>query len=244
VIHMSSKETTSTNTKNGDEEYKCSGSKTNPDIREVLVNHGAKYLTTKDLLTILISPGCNKDKAEEIAVNLLQTFDWNLTDLSNATIHELTQVKGIGIAKACHIQAVFEAGVRAVTFHNESFIITSTDDVVNKILPHMKHQKQEYFCVVLLDTKNRFIRYDVVSMGSLDSTLIHPREVFRPAVKHAAHSIILAHNHPSGDPTPSDEDIFMTKKLCMCGTIMDIKILDHAIIGNPDYVSMKLRNLM
>jgi len=241
---MYDKETTSTNSKNGDEEYKCTGSKTNPDVREVLVKHGAKYLTTKDLLTILISPGCNKDKAEKIALNLLQTFDWNLTDLSNATIHELTQVNGIGFAKACHIQAVFEAGVRAVSFHKEPFFITSTDDVVNRVLPHMKHEKQEHFCVVLLDAKNRFIRYDVVSMGSLESTIIHPREVFRPAVKHAAYSIILAHNHPSGDPEPTDEDIHMTKKLCICGTIMDITVLDHAIIGNPDYISMKLRNFM
>ena len=153
-------------------------------------------------------------------------------------------MKGIGYAKACKIQATFELGIRAVTFHKERFIITSTDDVVNRILPHMKHQKQEYFCVVLLDPKNRFIRYDVVSMGSVDSALVHPREVFRPAVRHAAYSIILVHNHPSGDPTPSDEDVFMTKKILLCGRIMDIDVLDHVIIGNPDYVSMKLRKFI
>jgi DNA repair protein RadC len=231
---MSNKETTSTNTKNGDEEYKCTGSKTNnPDPQKAQVSREPKNLTTKELLTILISTGCGKSKAEEIALNLLQTFDWNLTDLFTATIHELTQVKGIGVTKACKIQATFELGIRATTFHKKRFIITSTDDVVNRILPHMKHEKQEYFCVVLLDPKNRFIRYDVVSMGSVDSALVHPREVFRPAVRHAASSIILAHNHPSGDPTPSDEDVFMTKKICLCGRIMDIDVLDHVIIGNP-----------
>jgi DNA repair protein RadC len=213
--------------------------------RERLAELGAKNLTLQELMAVIIRTGNSKGQnAIQVAAALLKLFENDLNDLFCASIEELKEVDGIGFAKACQIKAVFELGIRIGAFYKESLFITSTDDVVNRILPHMRYLKQEHFIVVLLDSKNRFIRSDVVSMGSLDSALLHPREVFRPAVRHAASSMILAHNHPSGDPTPSDEDMFMTKKICMCGAIMDIEVLDHVIIGNPDYVSMKLRNLM
>ena len=213
--------------------------------RERLAELGAENLTLQELMAVIIRTGSSKGQiAIQVAAALLNLFENDLTDLFCASIEELEQVDGIGFAKACQIKAVLELGMRIGAFYKERLFITSTDDVVNRVLPHMRYLKREHFIVILLDSKNQFIRSNVVSIGSLDTALVHPREVFRPAVRHAAHSIILAHNHPSGDPEPTDEDIHITKTLCMCGAIMDIPILDHVIIGNPDYISMKLRNLM
>lgn len=201
-------------------------------------------LYDKDLLAILVSPEC-KVKAYETAVNLLKTFDGNLIELFTVTIHELTQVKGITIADARKIKTVFELANRIESYFKEYRPkIETKEDVVKLLAPHMRYLKQKEYRVILLDDKQRLIRHCRVSLGSVDSALTHPREVFRPAVAAGATSIILVHNHPSGDPTPSKDEINETKKLLICSAIVDIKIVDHVIIGFSEHVSMKERKLM
>jgi DNA repair protein RadC len=126
----------------------------------------------------------------------------------------------------------------------DMLVIESTDDVVPLVLLHMVFLKQEQFRVIFLDSKNRFIRTCIISIGSLDKALVEPRDVFRPAFTHAAASIILVHNHPSGDPTSSEQDILLTQQLCSCGKILGIEVIDHVIIGISGYSSFKKRNLI
>ena len=208
--------------------------------KERLAKYGADSLSIQELLAILLFPGYNKDKAIKIVVNLLKTFDENLINLFTATIHQLTRVKGIGFVKACQVKAVFELMKRVESYCEEEHpVISSTDGVVKLLAPHMRYLKQEEFRVVLLNSNKRLIRHEKVSLGSLDAALVHPREVFRPALTAGATSLILVHNHPSGDPTPSEQDIFLTKQLCMGGKIVNIEVTDHIIIGFSDHVSLK-----
>ena len=208
--------------------------------RDRLAKYGAKHLSVYELLNVLISPGCSRRRAVEIATDLLETFDGNLVDLFTATIHQLTQVEGIGFVKACKIKAAFELIKRIDSYCKEMHPeITSAKDVVKLVASHMKYLKQEEFRVLLLDGKNRLIRHCRISLGSLDTALVHPRDVFRPAIAEGAISIILVHNHPSGDPTPSKQDLLLTRELYMCGIVVDIEVLDHVIIGISDHISLR-----
>lgn len=214
-------------------------------IRKRLVRQGASRLSNQELLVILLSPEDNPHTVPEITGTLLDAFDGNLRELFSATIHQLTQVEGIGFSNACKIKAAFELMKRISSFCEENYpAISSTDDIIPLVAPYMMHLKQEQFRVILLDSRNRVIHNCVISMGSLDSTVVKPREVFRPAVAHAAATIILVHNHPSGDPEPSKHDVLLTQKICMCGKVLDIEVLDHIIIGYSGFVSLKKRNLM
>ena len=213
-------------------------------LRKCLDRHGEDTLSNQELLAVLISPGSKDYPVSETAAILLKTFDENLKELFSATIHQLTKVKGIGFSKACRIKAAFELGKRAASYCEDTLVIESTDDVVPLVLPHMIFLKQEQFRVILLDSKNRLIRNCIISLGSLDQTIVHPREVFRPAIAHAAASIILVHNHPSGDIAPSEDDILLTRQLCLCGKVLGIEVIDHVIIGVSGYTSFKKRNLM
>ncbi|KYK30238.1 MAG: hypothetical protein AYK19_04670 [Theionarchaea archaeon DG-70-1] len=207
---------------------------------ERLAKYGAEHLSIYELLILLISPGCNRRKAAEIAAGLLETFDANLVDVFTATIHQLTQVEGIGFVKACKIKAAFELMKRINSYCKEMHpVIASAKDVVKLVAAHMKYLKQEEFRVLLLDGKNRLIRHQRISLGSLDTALVHPRDVFRPAIAEGATSIILVHNHPSGDPTPSKQDLLLTRELYMCGEVVDIEVLDHVIIGFSNHVSLR-----
>jgi len=151
--------------------------------------------------------GLFRHKATEIAADLPRTFDRNPVAVFCASIHQLTQVEGIGFVKACKIKAAFEL-------------------------------------VFLLDSKNRLIRHQRISLGSLNTALVHPRDVFRPAIAEGAASIILVHNHPSGDPTPSKQDHLLTREPYMCGKVLGIEVVDYVIIGFSDHVSLKDRKLM
>ena len=210
-----------------------------------LAKYGADSLSIQELLAVLLFPRYKKNKAIEIAVNLLKTFNGNLINLFAATIHQLTQVKGIGFVKACQIKAVFELGNRIESYCEEMHPrIISKDDAVKLLAPHMRYLKQEEFRVLLLNSNKRLIRHERISLGLLDAALVHPREVFRPAVAAGAASLILVHNHPSGDPKPSEQDIALTKQLYMAGKIISIEVTDHIIIGLQDHVSLKDKELM
>ena len=247
MIAMCDKETTSTDSETGDEVNKV----TDPvetcreDGRTSLYHYGAEDLKPQELLEVLISLGCKEGTAAEVAKNLWEAFDGHLLDILTASIEQLTQVKGIGFVKVCQIKAAFELMNRIESYFKEEHpVIASTDDVVHLLAPHMRFLKQEEFRVILLDSKKRLIRHCQVSLGSLDATIVHPREIFRPAVAAGAKYIVLVHNHPSGDPEPSKQDILLTQKLFMSGKILDIEVLDHIIIGFPDYLSMKDKGLM
>jgi len=247
VITMGKKETTSTNTETGDEVNKGSDlvEICKKDGRTALCHHGAEDLKPQELLEVLISVGCKRGTAAEVTKNLWEAFDGHLLDVFTASIHQLTQIEGIGFVKACQVKAAFELMKRIESYCKEEHPqITSADDAVHLLAPHMRHLKQEEFRVILLDSRKRLIRHCQVSLGSLDQTIVHPREVFRPAVAAGAKYIFLVHNHPSGDPKPSEYDTLITQKLCMSGKILDIKVLDHIIIGFPDHVSLRDEGLM
>jgi DNA repair protein RadC len=173
------------------------------------------------------------------AQRLLKQFN-DLRGISQATIEQLSQVKGIGPAKACQIKAAFELANRVNALQREQvkYAAKNPADVVGFVRERLKDKPKEYFLAVLLDTRGQIIRTSEVSVGTLDASLVHPREVFREAVAANAQSVILVHNHPSGDPAPSPEDLAMNKRLKEAGEVVGISVLDHIIIGNPEYVSL------
>ena len=236
-------ETTSTNSEIGDEVNKGSDLSEIEKIDRREPSAKVENLTNQELLAVLI--GYNKEEASDIAANVLNTFDSNLIHVFCASIEQLMQIEGIEFSKAYQIKATFELMKRIASYCKEEHPqIASTDDVLKLLGPHMMFLKQEEFRVILLDSKKRLIRHCQVSLGSLDQTIVHPREVFRPAVAAGAAYIFVVHNHPSGDPTPSEYDTLLTEKLCMSGKVLGIDVLDHVIIGIRDHVSFKDKGLM
>lgn len=170
----------------------------------------------------------------------------SLASLMNVTECELIEIKGIGKAKACQIIAALKLAQQLNTpMYDTPYIVRSPKDVFTLLQAEMKYLQQEHFIIVLLNTKNHVIEQPkTISIGTLNAAIVHPREVFRTAVKHSAASLICAHNHPSGDTTPSQEDIEITKRLIAAGQIIGIEVLDHVIVGDGRYVSLKEDGLM
>ncbi len=213
--------------------------------RERLLRYGADKLSGEELLAVLISRGTAGVPVRDIAHELLVRFG-SVSAIGEATVEELNQIPGIGMAKACQIKAAFELARR----YQESMapaageVLTSPEAIVRLIRPKLLERKKECFFTVLLDTRNRHIRTEQVSVGSLDTTLAHPREVFDPAVHDHAPAIVVVHNHPSGDPTPSEEDIRLTRRLAEAGRVLGIKLLDHIIVVEKDYYSFRAHGLL
>ena len=208
--------------------------------REKLIKKGAAALTDSELLAILIGSGTPEKSALDIARDL--TADNGV--LNNiAIVHdvkELAKTKGLGRAKASIIIAALELGRRIASAEpllRDS--ITSPEDGVALLMPRLRYEAKEHFLVVLLNSKNKVLEIKQISEGSLNSSVVHPREVFAPAVLHHAAAILTAHNHPSGDPTPSKEDKDLTNTLVQAGKYMGIPVLDHIIIGDARYFSFK-----
>lgn len=207
--------------------------------RERLISYGPENLTDAELLAIILRTGdaYTRTTALDHARLLLSMFK-DFRRLGETTYSELCRVKGIGPAKAAQIMACMEIARRFASQKiREGEQFTSSKDVFNHFHETLRSKRKELFIALLLNGKNRKIREVVVSEGSLNSSIVHPREVFNPAVKESAASIILVHNHPSGDPTPSREDMEITKRLREVGEMLGIKILDHLIIGNGRYTS-------
>jgi DNA repair protein RadC len=174
-----------------------------------------------------------------LASELVSSFG-SLTKLSEATIEELCQIKGIGQAKAIQLKACFTLANRlSQQKHSIKYRIDNPIHAYNLIKDELEKEKRELFAIIMLDVKGCVINHEIVSIGTLTNALIHPREVFYPAIRHKAMSIILAHNHPSGDPTPSNEDHQITKKLIEVGKLIGIHVNDHIIIGDGSYISMR-----
>lgn len=200
--------------------------------RERLVKDGAQVLSDAQLLAILLRTGSSRVNAVQLAIDILEQFN-SLPNLVNLSIHELCSIRGIGTAKAAQLKAAVELGRRSLAppLVNGAKL-GSSQDVFKHFSPLLKHAKKEVFKSILLDQKNKIIRDVTISEGSLTATVVHPREVFNPAVRDSAASVIFLHNHPTGDPTPSLEDKEITQRLVAAGELMGIKVLDHVIIGD------------
>lgn len=211
--------------------------------RERLMQLGGAGLSSAELLAILLRTGSNGQSVIGLAEQLLSRFG-GLRSLMEADIQELIQIPGMGPAKAIQLQAAFEVGRRIARLSRQpATTIRSPQDIANLLMDRLRFEKKEHFLVIHLDTKNQVIAEEVASIGSLDSSIVHPREIFKSALKKSSASIICVHNHPSGDPTPSREDILVTKRLSEVGQIMGIEVLDHVIIGEQRFVSMKEKGL-
>lgn len=206
--------------------------------RERLLKFGAHNLSDSQLLAIIIRTGGGGRSALDLAMEMLKTFG-NLNKIEHASLREFACFKGMGKAKVAQIKAALELGRRLLEEHHEKGPVFSTGhDVYAYYYRHFKSLKKEVFRCAMLDAKNRFFKDCRISEGTLTNSLIHPREAFRDAIKEAAASVIFIHNHPSGDTSPSREDILMTERLVKAGEIIGIKVLDHVIIGDDRYTSM------
>ena len=193
---------------------------------------------------IIIRDGTTNYTAIDIAQELLTKYG-DFRKLSSASIGELCKTEGIGPARAAQIKASLAIAKRfSATSIKPGQQFKCSNDIYNHFHEQLRGKKQETFLVVLLDNKNRVIKEVIISAGSLTSSIVHPREVFNPAIKESAASVIFVHNHPSGDPEPSKEDIQITNRLVEAGNIVGIKILDHIIIGNECFVSLKDRGII
>ncbi|WP_440602519.1 RadC family protein [Bacillus sp. GB_SG_008] len=207
--------------------------------RERLLLEGASSLSNTELLAILLRTGSKEESVLTLANRILHHFD-GLRMLKDATIEEMTSIHGVGMAKASQLITAFELGRRMVRLEYQNrYSIRNPEDCARYMMEEMRFLQQEHFVCLYLNTKNQVMHRQTVFIGSLNASIVHPREVFKEAFRRAAASIICLHNHPSGDPAPSREDIEVTKRLVECGKIIGIEILDHIIIGDHKFVSLK-----
>ncbi len=212
--------------------------------RERLAQYGANALSNAELLAILLRTGTPEMTAVQLAQHLLNSMG-SLRAIATARPAELAQVKGIGLAKSAQLLAAVELGRRiALEEMGDQPLISRPEDVYTYLCHRLRDEKQEHVVVLLLNTKNRLIGDVTVTKGTLDSSLLHPREVYREAIRHSASSVILAHNHPSGDPTPSGEDVQITRRIYQAGQIVGIELLDHVVIGDGRWVSLKQQGVV
>lgn len=211
--------------------------------RERLLRYGAAALSNSELLAIILRVGGAGQNAIRLSETVLARFE-GLAGLARAGVGDLTQVKGIGEAKVAQIKSALELGRRLlISAPDERLQIRSPADVANLLMLEMGLLEQEHLRVILLDTRNRVLAVTTVYKGSLNSSMIRVGELFREAIRRNSAAVIIAHNHPSGDPTPSPEDVAVTKQVVQAGKLLDIDVLDHLVIGQGRFVSLKERGL-
>ena len=216
--------------------------------REKLVKYGSESLSASELIAIMLRTGTvnngNSHSALDIA-KLVLSRHGSLSELLDISVQELSQIRGIGTAKAAQLVAAVELGKRAVSEKNgNNTSFKCSEDVANYYIPLLKDLKKEQFRIVLLNIKNKIIKEVLVSQGSLTSSIVHPREVLKIAIKSSAASVIFLHNHPSGDPEPSIDDIEITNRLCKSCAIIGIQVLDHLIVAESGYFSFRQKNMI
>lgn len=213
--------------------------------REKLLKEGKEKLSTIEILAIIIGSGTGERSALDLAAEIIALDRYGIRFLAECKPEELKRIKGIGSAKACEILAAVELGRRIAAAPSEKQIsIESSADIADIFMERMRYYKKEHFINLMIDVKGRIIEETEVSIGDLCSSTTHPREVFVDAVRRSAGSVVFIHNHPSGDPTPSEADITTTKRLVSAGEILGIPVLDHIIIGDGCYLSMRAGGMM
>ena len=212
--------------------------------REGLLQYGPEYLSNRELLAILLETGTRNQSVFALADQLIAHFG-SLRALACATYEEMAEIKGIGPAKAARVIAAFELTKR---LSNSSLevreVIRSPQDAADIVMDEMSLLDREHFVILMLNTKHAVIAKKVVSIGHLNASLVHPRELFKDVIKKSSAAVILVHNHPSGDPTPSEDDIRVTQRLCEAGRLLGISVLDHIVIGDKSYVSFREQGLI
>ncbi len=207
--------------------------------RERLIKGGPEILSNQELLAIILRTGTKQESVLELSHRIIQHFE-GLRLLKDASVEELTSLNGVGPAKAVQLIAAIELGRRVSRLQQEErYTVRSPEDGANYVMEDMRFLSQEHFVCLYLNTKNQVLHRQTVFVGSLNASIVHPREVFREAFRRSAASLICFHNHPSGDPTPSREDIEVTKRLTECGKMIGIDVLDHIIIGDQKFISLK-----
>ncbi len=211
--------------------------------RERLEQQGSQALSNPELLAILLGTGVQGQSAIQLAQELLSEYG-GLAGLHRADYQDLVKTRGIGPAKAAQLGAAIELGRRlAVSVPDDRPAIQSPEQAAELVMYEMGALKQEHLRVLLLDTRNQLIRITEVYQGSLNTSLIRVGEIFRDAVRENAASVIVAHNHPSGDPSPSPEDVAVTRAMIDAGRLLDIEVLDHLVIGTGRFISLKSKGL-
>lgn len=207
--------------------------------RERLIHRGAESLSAQEILAVILGRGVKGESVMVTAQKLLSKFG-SLRGIADSSVEELSRVNGIGPAKAAQLKAAFDLSRRLADGPRQDRApVKSPEDVVAVLAGTLKGKKKEHFLVLLLDTRNRLIRVSPVSVGTLDSSIVHPREVFKEAISASAASVIFVHNHPSGDPEPSPDDIELTRRLVEAGRLLGILVLDHVIVGDGAFLSLK-----
>ncbi len=214
--------------------------------REKLIGRGAAALSDTELLAILLRTGTSSVSVLHLAEEVLAKYrDKGLVAIMNMSPQEIATVHGVGLAKAATIVAAVELGRRLSTrAAQKTEKIEGPEDAARYMMPMLRYEQKEHFLVMLLDVRNRVIATSTISVGGLTSSIAHPREVFREAIRHSAAALILVHNHPSGDPSPSREDIQLTRQMMKAGEVMGIPVLDHIILANDDFLSIKEANCL
>ncbi|MDA3836446.1 MAG: DNA repair protein RadC [Nanoarchaeota archaeon] len=203
--------------------------------RERFCSHGPDSLSEAELLAIILRTGTKGENVVNLANRIISEI--GLTNLFDCSIEELIKIRGIGRDKAIQILTVFELSKRHSYSKSIPTRVVNAKSVFNVFKDKLKNKSKEYFYIVLTDTKNKIIKTEEISVGILDASIVHPREIFKSAIRASAARIILVHNHPSGDPTPSEEDLSVTRKLIDVGELVGIEVLDHVIIGEDKYWS-------
>lgn len=208
--------------------------------REKLIRYGVKKLSNSELLAIILGKGKKGENVLKLAQKVLKNFPNN--KLSDTNIDQLVKISGIGSTKACQLVACFELGRRLLK-KKENISVISPKQIWEELRDIRSHKK-EHFIAFYLDTRNDLIHKEIISIGTLNSSLVHPRELFEPAIKYLSAQLIIAHNHPSGDSSPSDDDLVLTKRLVEAGKILGIEVLDHVIVTSDSFFSFKEKNLI
>lgn len=212
--------------------------------RERLIKYGPEALSNSELLAIILRTGTKSETAIQMANRIINNPE-GLNFLSVCTVQELIKIKGIGLAKVAQIKAVVELGKRIRGYKgNDSYKINSPSDLADLVMEDMRHLKKEHLRVAFLNTKNIVIELKDLSIGSLSASVVHPREIYSEAIRKSSAAIIICHNHPSGDPTPSQEDLNITKRLFEVGKLVGIELLDHLVIGDGCYISLKEKGIL
>ena len=207
--------------------------------REKMLLSGAKNLSNAELLAILLRTGTKKRNAIELANDIINKDSQGIRYLQDMSIEELCKIEGIGLSKATQIKAALELGLRISSYRPNKYKVKNPWDIYKYYMEGLRYKQNEVFKVVLLNTKNEIITDIDVSVGTLNSSLVHPREVFKEAIRRSSNKMILIHNHPSGSVEPSNKDKNITDRLIKCGELIGIEVIDHIIIGDGLYFSFK-----